>query len=237
MITLEENMKASDYRQWLDEGYFFYKEKETEELKIATCDVWPSQHDYYDEDDAPVPTIDWDKFRFKLDYLSGEDSVFLTREEMHERVFPHWPQCGAINVPNQGLALVVQRHQQHQYKRTFTAYGVTIKIPRYWDIARHREWLNMSFLADDPIIVKELFFPEYPTAEDAISMLSNGWASVALSPHIILVGVNHGNSPGIYHRARYVGVLNVNNFVAIIKDKSAMRAARSVFKEVKLETL
>lgn len=174
MQPLPSDIHEDDVWQWLNNGWFFYRTLDG----LVPASLGSGRHDQ-----LMAVTVSGNSFEFDV-----------------ESAYPHWPTCGAINL--QGYAVIVQRSSTRQYRRTYNSRGVTLEIPRKWDVLR-RYPEALTLLPNDPKVVSALFNPQYYTYQRALELLGPQWVSVALSPLLVLVGTPEEHL--VYYRGKLLG--------------------------------
>jgi hypothetical protein len=170
MISLEDNMTMGDIEQWVGGGFF---------LTPAADGYVPAEVAWWPEHNEDGECFD-DEDLFCLRLCDGDSTQVRFRQaEAQERIFPHWPFCGSINLLHHKLAVHVERLQMKQWRRTFNWRQVKILVPQQWALT------GGSMMNTDEQVVRAIFNPEYPT--DSLSTwFADGWKSVALTPHVIV---------------------------------------------------
>lgn len=170
-----------DIWQWLGGGWFYYQDTD-EKIPARLQSTDPNEEEYV------IETVDGREFTFDTDAC-----------------FPHWPACGAVNVD--GYAVILERQQMRQWRRTYNTRCLDIKVPRKWEVMKRYPQVK-DMTADCFELVEAAFKPEYPTYTEALNRLADRWASVALNPYLIVAGTREEQL--IYYRsklvARIVGV-------------------------------
>lgn len=192
MHWLPNTMHQQDVWQWLGGGWFYYRPPDTGCMTIASL----HEGDEEDEDGSyrmTVSTLDGDDYRLEA-----------------ERCAAHWPVCGALNLPDFKAAIVLERDQLRQYRRTYNSRCLRIVIPREWEVAKDSPTLR-NLNPNNPAVVEAAFEPEYPDYDGACALLEAGWKSVALHRHLILVGPNKL----VYYRTKLLGQITDNVFVPL----------------------
>jgi len=172
MIRLEEGMRTSDVSQWLNRGWF---------LASDGPNLSPAQMAYFPDEDSddemmwPVETITG--FRREYDF-----------EALPDNVFPHWPECGSINIKERMVAVHLERLQMKQWRRTYNSRQIRLRVPRLWEFQSKDKRIG-QLTPDNVDVVRSAFDPEYPDYgkwAGVKAMFNEGWHSVALSPQVII---------------------------------------------------
>lgn len=171
MQPIPDDVGLDDVWQWLNRGWFKYQKGDT---------YVPATLVQVDRREFAVQTTDGDEYPYKRGLC-----------------FPHWPTCGAVNL--QGFAIIVERTQQRQYRRTYNNRCVLLDIPRKWDVMKRHPFVQ-SLTPDNPEVVNALFNPEYYTYARALELLDGGWVSVALNPYVVVAGTRDDQL--IYYRGK-----------------------------------
>lgn len=170
MIKLEHGMCINDVEQWVGGGFFL---TEVNGRTVpAEVSWWPERDDEgecYDEELYCLTTVE-----------DEPTHVRFHHEAVRDHILPHWPLCGSVNLLYNKLAIHVERQQMKQWRRTFNWRQVKVLVPQQWfllgngheNFATHRS-------------VPDIFNPQYPA--DYEEWFADGWRSVALSPHVIVV--------------------------------------------------
>lgn len=194
MLSLPRDISNHDIEQWLNSGWFFANIGGKEEI----CQLYGAD----DRESIYVSNVD------------GVKSMVTYRD-----ILAHWPRCGAINVGP--VALLVQRRQRQQYRRTYNSRQVELVIPRKWEALKKYGETVRNFTPDHPEVLKSLFNPDYPTLDEARDELSSGEAlSRAINPHIIIVG--QGDTTLVYYRGTCAARIVGDRLVAVGADKGTM---------------
>jgi hypothetical protein len=177
MPCIPPEVTPMDVWQWLGRGWFFYDRDGT---KVPATIEQIDRHDY------AVRTVDGDEYAFSRD-----------------RCYPHWPDCGAVNL--QGFAVIVERQQARQYRRTYNDRCLSLNIPRKWDVMkRHAYVVNLTPASAE--VVESVFNPEYYSYDKALELLDTGWVSVALNQYLVIAG--ESNEQLIYYRGKLLARVN-----------------------------
>jgi hypothetical protein len=171
MQPIPEDVMTPDVWQWLNNGWFFH---DSGDGKLCPAYMENSGGD------LTVMRVDGNEY----DYVRHE-------------CFPHWPDCGAVNL--HGFAVILDRIQSRQYRRTYNTRCVELQIPRKWEVMK-RYPMAKTMTADTPEVVNAVFTPTYYTYTRALELLGSGWVSVALNPHLIVVGDR--DSHLLYYRGK-----------------------------------
>lgn len=164
MNPIPNNLSQDDIGQWLQGGWFLAK---------ANADSAPEPGQLCGVDDV-------------LGWADMEGNQYPL---VHDFIFPHWPRCGAVNLD--GYAVIVEREQMRQYRRTYNDRCVTLHIPRKWDVMKKFGTAMGSMGCNHPVIVAAVFSPRYYTFSQAIGMIEyDQWLSVALNPHLVIAGAD-----------------------------------------------
>lgn len=200
MIKLPENMLGSDVEQWLWNTWF-WDAGEGRPLRFQHVE---------DSSTIAASTL-------------GGTMVLIDKEDVRA----HWPACGAINVNE--IALYVQRNQVRQYRRSYTSDFVDVEVPRKWDLMK-KGCRTRHLTGETAEVVEQLFNPEYPTLEDAVSELTRGEAHArALNRHVMLVG--QADKILVYYGGPHnlVGRLQENTLIpSVAGRKYALRVSKLI---------
>ena len=172
MDCVPVNVHMSDVWQWLGRGWFFHENNDGE--------LVPARIEQRNDEEFWV-----------YDTKGGEYEYY------HARTFPHWPACGAVNL--QGLAVIIDRQQTRQYRRTYNSRCVLLSIPRKWDAMKRHGYVS-GLTPDSAEVVEAVFNPSYVTYSRALERLDSGWVSVALNPYLIVAGSREEQL--IYYRGK-----------------------------------
>ena len=170
--ALPQDVAISDVWQWLGRGWFYHQESGKARVP------------------AELQQMENDSYYVSLS--TGDEKTF-NRDEC----FPHWPQCGALNM--QGYAIVLDRQSQRQYRRTYNSRCILLSVPRKWDVMKKYDGVKLV-TPDSPEVVNAAFAPVYYTYTRALSLLEAGWVSVALNPFLIVAGTVEEQL--IYYRSK-----------------------------------
>lgn len=172
MQAIPRNVTLQDVWQWVNNGWFWHDNGNNKS---------PA---YMENHGGELMVVRMD----------GSEHAFL-----HEECFPHWPNCGAVNV--QGFAVILERQQSRQYRRTYNSRCIDLKIPRKWEVMKANPWVKMTN-ADMQEVVQAAFEPKYYSYTRALELLSGSWVSVALNPHLIVAGQEDDHV--VYYRGKMV---------------------------------
>lgn len=201
MIPIPDDLSDRDCHQWLNGGWCavntsrgtrvgVYQGKDGELLVMRV---------YVDQGDGTVDSI--------------------TNRYAHRNVHCHWPLLGAINWKPKDkapCALYVQRTATRTYGRTYHSKLVRLSMPGRYYIMRNGgdpQALGPK-LADSPLFVQSLFWPEYVDVDEARVRFEKGWASVAVHPHIILVA-DGPDRLRVYYHGDYAALIEGNVIQAV----------------------
>lgn len=176
MIELAEGMSSGDVLQWLEGGVFLSRIDGAWEP--VTLTMRP-------EGDGTVAVAP----------VGRPDASLRVR---YSDVRCHWPTCGAINLPDSGYALYVQRVQRRQYRRTFNHRCVNLTVPGKWSLLKSMAAADLSPPTHSPEVVRAVFDPKYPASYEEAAELLSTRPSVAVDPYITLVGYPN---TAVYYRA------------------------------------
>lgn len=193
MITFEGDVRVSDYMQWCDNGFVFYRLRPSDppDSEIGQVIRFPEE----EHDD-----------KFVIHNINGQEDA-IKDIAFRDAVFCHWPACGVVNAEGRKVAVYVRRRQTHQYCRTYNSEGVQCTIPGNY-VLRRQGFNFPGTLWANPEVVKALFRPQYYSIQDAAFMIKNGeWWSVAVTPRFTLVKMPTGY-PRLFHLDEYVGSYN-----------------------------
>lgn len=193
MQPIPKDVNLDDVWQWLNRGWFYY-DKGTE--LVPACMVQHDRHEFM------VQTTEGDEYGYQRD-----------------KCYPHWPRCGAINL--QGLAVIVERTQQRQYRRTYNSRCVLLNVPRKWDAMKRHPWVK-NITPENPEVVNALFKPEYFNYDRALELLDAGWVSVALNPYLVIAGTR--DEQLVYYRSKLTARVSEGRYLPL--DESNPRALR-----------
>lgn len=192
MQPIPSDVRLGDVWQWLNGGWFIHE---------SEAGRRPAQLEQYNEDEFVVRTVDGDEYTYERDSC-----------------FPHWPACGAVNV--HGFAVIVDRQQMRQYRRTYNSRCVLVDIPRKWDVMkRHEQAKRMT--PDTPELVEAVFDPQYYSYTRALELLGAGWASVALNPYLVVVGKPEKQL--IYYRSKLLAEIQEGRLIPLQPDNPRNR--------------
>jgi hypothetical protein len=177
VIPLPDDITYDDVHQWLAEGVFLAKRPDTNEFGVAYL------RRTRDEGVA---------------ILFSEDGLGATVPLADIRC--HWPTCGAVNYNDQ-FALYVQRRQRRQWRRTYNSRCVEVQVPGRWHLLKQHGAAELAIDQHQWPFLKAVFDPEYPSMGEAVQMLHER-ASVAVTPHLILVG---RPETAVYYRGSLAG--------------------------------
>ncbi len=173
MQAIPQDVNSDDVWQWLNRGWFWYE---------ADTGLVPAQLQQIERHEYCCITLEGDEYAFERD-----------------RVFPHWPTCGAVNL--QGFAIIIDRQQSRQYRRTYNSRCVLLDVPRKWEVMKRHRFVR-DLTPDSAEVVKSLFTPEYYGYERAMELLDGGWVSVALNPYLIVAGTRDDQL--VYYRGKLI---------------------------------
>ena len=191
------DISQDDVWQWLNRGWFLYEREDGTRIPAMLLQV--DRHEYAVED---IEQNEW--------------------SYCHDRIFPYWPKCGALNL--QGYAVVLERQSERQYRRTYNARCLSVKIPRKWDIMKQHPSCR-SLGPDNKEIVRAAFSPEYCSYTGALKRLESGWISVALTPFVIIAG--KPDEHFVYYRGELVAQIVKGTLMPY---KNAHRTMRRILK-------
>jgi hypothetical protein len=175
MQHIPADVCMQDVWQWLGHGWFFYDEAGVYEPAYITSV----------NDECEITLVD--------------GSI---RPWRRQKCFPHWPDCGAVNVETTyGFAVIVERRQSRQYRRTYNQRCLTLNIPRKWDVMK-RSPMVTSLTPNSEEVVRAVFSPSYYSYDRALTLLDEGWVSVALNQHLIIAGERDEHL--IYYRGKLI---------------------------------
>jgi hypothetical protein len=145
-----------------------------------------------------------------------------------DRVYLHWPLCGAVNCRDHKIALYVQRVATRQYRRTYQGRQVRVTTPRSYEACAHAK-LGRLPGGDSPETLRALFYPWYPSSvREATEHLEGGWFSIALTRRITLV--NAGHKCLVYDGSSHVGYLLDGCVLTALVPEGAARKLLKAFK-------
>lgn len=201
MITLEENMSVKDIRQWLGDGWFLYRPKKYPGMVAAHVTEWP---------DYSHPALNPETAYINIRLSSGHNEI-RPIIELQECVFPHWPTLGSLNIEGFKFALNLKRTQQKQWCRTYNSRQIMTEVPRRKELFKlFRK--PPAFAPHVPDVVRAAFFPVYPTIEEAHNYFNTGWASVALTPTLI---VTNTSPRFVYFRGELAAAIKSGQLLSI----------------------
>lgn len=202
MIPLPEGIAASDMRQWLANGFFWWREPKTG-LRVGKLAGNP---DTNARGDIFLPVED-----AETGMLHAVDPT---------DVFVAWPLLGASNVPNRRFAIYVSRAPSRQYARTYLPDLLTVTTPRIWDIARADSRQIAGVSASSPLVARAMFNPEFTDLSTGLTLLSNGQIySFALDRRTIIVG--DAGKRIVYYNGLAVGTYYLGEFIPHCDDRIA----------------
>jgi hypothetical protein len=169
MQPIPNDVHGGDVWQWLNRGWFIHK-------RDGAC--VPARLEDVNGDEFVVVRVDGEEYPYERD-----------------ECFPHWPDCGAINLVN--FAVILVRESSRQYRRTYNSRCVSLDIPRKWDIMKTHPWVK-SISPDHPEVVSAAFEPKYHSYTRALELLASSWQSVALNPHLVVAGTQQDHA--VYYR-------------------------------------
>lgn len=163
---------------------------------VTTADVWQWLNHgwfWYDDGEVRVPaTVEDNETELRV-YPLGLDSVEFNRATC----FPHWPECGALNM--NGYAVYLHRNPARQYRRTYNSRCLRLEVPSKWHtMGTYPEVKGLS--PDHSSVVEAAFTPLYYTYTKALELLAGRWVSVALNRHLIVAGTAEEHA--VYYRAK-----------------------------------
>lgn len=180
-----------------------------------------------DEGQRPAAFIECDPERRALIHVEyiGEDMHLHSHWVPHSECYPWWPDCGALNL--NGYAVFLERIQRRQYRRTYNNQCLDIDVPRLWDAMRTVGHKVVNVSEDDAEVVLEAFNPTYYCWEEAQQKLEEGWFSVALNPHVIVVG--EPQSCYVYYRGDLMGHIDGRELSPIATTRQRARRLLKYF--------
>lgn len=198
MIAMEANMSWSDIGQWLRDGWFYVKGPNYPGLRPARLS-------------EPVGSDHGGSCLSVTDIHDNTEAI--PYNAISERVFPHWPNIGAVNVSDYKIAVWMERRQLKQWRRTYNARQLNLSVPR--SHALETSTLTAATMrqlsAHDPAVVKDVFAPIYPEIDQVNRLFRLQWGSVAITPRIIITNT----SPRfIYYRGKLAGAIRGGYFLA-----------------------
>lgn len=186
MISLPSDITPQDLNQWVEGGWFFYKTK-SGELTPAMMDLYPS------------PT----EKHYVVRLVGGATD----RSADLDRIKPHWPVCGALNIVQSKSAVYIERLQKKQFCRTYNYRLVRMTVPGRTLLGGH-EVGNLHPSSD--FLVAQLFNPEYFPLDDIVKRkFTDGWASCAVSPTVIILKQRPRHL--IFYRGELAGYVGEGN--------------------------
>lgn len=198
----------ADVDQWLRGGWFWYQNERMAAPIPATL--------YYTEgndEEGPVRTVE------------SLDGVVVDLNQGY--MYPHWPLCGSLNMTR--FAVYVERTSNRQYRRTFHSNSIVLRVPRKWDVMRSIGTATVANLhVNSPEIIRALFAPVYYSYSEALRLIMDErWISVALTPHVILVG--NEKALLVYRRGKLVGKIQDDHLIAIGQHPDSLYRILKVF--------
>lgn len=188
MLSLPQGISSRDIRQWLQEGWYFVEYKNGE--KAVACLLGVT------EDGTRINSL-------------TTDGMKVTSNP--RQVYPHWPTCGALNVPVMRCAVYLERCPRRQWKRTYTSRCLKVIVPGALDLygGGFISSPNPSISANMNYIVTEAFNPQYFSYREAKRLFNlqeshRRVGSVALNQNVIVVW-RGDQLPFVYYRARLIG--------------------------------
>lgn len=200
MIELPHDIQPNDVHQWLEGGVFMALDGE--EFRPAVL--------------VGVP----DHGTVRIVFVGDSDRTDVP----YEAVRPHWPQCGALNMPGR-FALYVQRLQRRQYRRTYNGRCVRVSVPGKWACLKALSARELQVDVNSPDFLLELFNPSYPEDFGAAMRALSERASIAVDPHTVLVG---SAEPAVYYRGQAAGRIIGGEFRPECDDWTARRIRKIV---------
>ena len=180
MKCLPSNISADDINQWLGGGWFLAKRDADSALEPAMLTTHDGEWEWKDMSDGV--------HRLVKDFA-----------------FPHWPQCGAVNL--EGYAVVVERRQSRQYRRTYNDRCVAVHTPRKWDVMKKFGTEAGTLTANHDQVVRAVFSPVYYTYGQAVQKIEQErWLSVALNSHLVIAGC--ADEYLVYYRNKLIGKIS-----------------------------
>lgn len=189
MMSLPRTIDNSDVIQWLEGGYFYFRPCEEADLIIASLAMV--------DDCLTAVGLDDAHYRWNAD-----------------NVFPHWPECGAINL--EGYAVHVKRLAVRQYRRTYNDAGLSVHVPRKWDVMKRFGTDSGRVNPNSAAVVEAVFRPRYYTYSHFVDSMF-GAVSAALNPHVIVT------RNLVYYRGELVAKLLDDKIVPFGCDKDRVQ--------------
>jgi hypothetical protein len=177
VISLPNDISVEDVGQWLGGGWFLAQR---------------------DAESAPEPAT-FCHFDGNMGWraLDGHETILV-----RELTFPHWPTCGAVNL--NGYAIVLERMQVRQWRRTYNDRCITLHIPRKWDVMKRFGTSIGMLTPNHEDALRAAFSPIYYTFSQAVDKIEQErWISVALNAHLIIAGGD--NAYLVYYRNKLIG--------------------------------
>jgi hypothetical protein len=182
MIALPEDITRKDILQWLEGGWFFVA-NQSGTYQIASM---------YGVSDKNVDDL------ITVLPMGGTEPITATRAQ----VFPHWPECGALNLMGGKFAVSLVRLQKKQWKRTYN--GLCIKMRVISDAQEH-----FSVNADSDEVVTAAFGPQYFTYSDVVKFrFKDGWKSCAISPSLIVMKGAENDNTTVFLSGEIIGLID-----------------------------
>ena len=183
MKCIPEDVSRADVAQWLQGGWFFWKRNE--EATMQPAQLVPGDGEYM------------------VRLMDGTD------RPMHRtQLYPHWPQCGAVNLD--GFAVYIERQQVRQYRRTYNDMCLTVDVARKWDVMKKFGTDVVNVTPNTPAVVNAAFNPKYYSYSDALDLMETGRAvSVALNRNLVVAG------PLVYYRNKLVAKITGQHIVPV----------------------
>lgn len=197
MIKLEKEMNWRDIRQWLRDGWFWYKNPESEEYAPAVVVSWPPSTETGEDSPHDRAVI----------ALSENDTHPVGRNQIINNVFPHWPNLGSLNFGAYKVAIHVTRMQSKQWCRTYNIRQLRLIIPRQKQLKIRGVGGMNTFEC-----VPEVFTPQYPSADGAKQLFNEGWKSVALTSNVI---VTNTTPRFVYFRGELAAAIKNQQLISI----------------------
>ena len=215
MIPLPHDITIRDVRQWLSNGYFYVLFPEDSTSKVCKL-----AHTYHDR--AVGENSNRIASNVSVYVIFDENGVDVSGDEEvltvpADTIRCHWPKCGSINVPRGDFKVAIHtvRPPHRGWARTYDPRRVNTQMPGRWYL-RSGPRSHLPSYPRERRLTHALFFPTYPdNIHDAIDKWigEDGWKSVALNDHTIIVASPLDGQHRVYHNGAPFGRLDSNREV------------------------